>query len=69
MPVAARPTPYKPTAMPVPVALGNAILPNVKAPMIAKASNTIGAMVDFIPVPRPSIITVAAPVSADSAIL
>ena len=45
------------------------MLPHAKAPMMASATSTMGAMVDSMPVPRPSMMTVAAPVSAASAIL
>ncbi len=70
MPVAARPTPNRPTAMPPSAAaFGNAMLPKVYAPMMASATSTMGAMVDSMPVPMPSMMTVAAPVSAASAIL
>lgn len=65
MPVAARPTPNRPTAMPPSAAaFGNAMLPKVYAPMMASATSTMGAMVDSMPVPMPSMMTVAAPVSA-----
>ena len=39
------------------------------AAVMASATSTMGAMVDSMPVPMPSMMTVAAPVSAASAIL
>ena len=51
------------------VAAGKAMLPQKNAPMMAKATRQMGAMVESMPVPRPSMTTVAAPVSAAAAIL
>ena len=73
MPVAAKPTPNRPTTMPLSIpasaAIGNARLPKRNAPMMARATRMMGAMVDSMPVEMPSMMTVAAPVSALSAIL
>jgi len=46
---------------------GTAQLPIAKAPMMARATTRIGSAVDIMPVPRPWMMLVAAPVSEAAA--